>query len=304
MWKGLRKALKAYFGFSNREVNGFAALVFLMGLLAGLPWLYQKLTPVHTYHKTSDQARLDSLLVLLRLRDSLYQQEKKTRPAPSAIVKRFPFDPNAIGLQEWQQLGVPSFLGKRILKYREKGGRFRKKDDLSKIYDFPSTLYTQLKPYILLPDSLPSQQRTAFPKTIPHRVQAQLPTYFDLNTADSAVLVLIRGIGPGYAGRILRFRESLGGFYDTSQVREVYGLPPETASELLRYGRIGSEVKKMYINHATVEEINRHPYLRGKGKVIVAYRQQHGPFRKPEDLMPIQILNKEQVRKATPYLAF
>ena len=46
----------------------------------------------------------------------------------------------------------------------------------------------------------------------------------ELNSADSAALVSIRGIGPLTAGRIIRYRNALGGFASVSQLQEVTGM--------------------------------------------------------------------------------
>ena len=46
----------------------------------------------------------------------------------------------------------------------------------------------------------------------------------DINTADSTAWVALNGIGPGFAKRIITYREKLGGFYQVDQLKEVYGL--------------------------------------------------------------------------------
>ena len=43
----------------------------------------------------------------------------------------------------------------------------------------------------------------------------------ELNTADSAMLDAVRGIGPYYAKKILRYRELLGGYYSVEQLKEI-----------------------------------------------------------------------------------
>ena len=43
----------------------------------------------------------------------------------------------------------------------------------------------------------------------------------DINTADSAAWVALNGIGPGFAKRIMTYREKLGGFYQVDQLKEV-----------------------------------------------------------------------------------
>ena len=49
----------------------------------------------------------------------------------------------------------------------------------------------------------------------------------ELNTADTATLKKIPGIGSYYARKIVAYREALGGFVSKSQVTEIDGLPPD-----------------------------------------------------------------------------
>ncbi len=63
------------------------------------------------------------------------------------------FDPNTADSAQLQALGISSFVLGNILKYREKGGVFRQKSDLAKIYGLNQETYKKLKPYILLPEA-------------------------------------------------------------------------------------------------------------------------------------------------------
>ena len=52
-------------------------------------------------------------------------------------------------------------------------------------------------------------------------------TLVELNTADTTILKKVPGIGSTFARRIMKYRELLGGFYDVSQLAEVYGIDEE-----------------------------------------------------------------------------
>ena len=56
----------------------------------------------------------------------------------------------------------------------------------------------------------------------------------ELNSADSAALVSIRGIGPLTAGRIIRYRNALGGFASVSQLQEVTGMTDRNYQMILQ----------------------------------------------------------------------
>ena len=49
-------------------------------------------------------------------------------------------------------------------------------------------------------------------------------TLVELNTADTTILKKVPGIGSTFARRIIKYRELLGGFYDVSQLAEVYDI--------------------------------------------------------------------------------
>jgi competence protein ComEA len=128
----------------------------------------------------------------------------------------------------------------------------------------------------------------------------------DFHEADSALLQIVPGIGPKLSGRIIRYRENLGGCIQKEQLLEVYGLSPEVLEKLFDYFHFKPHVhKKLNINELEVADLSKHPYVtNGIAKVIVAFRNQHGNFEKPEDLLKIKIIDQEWVDKMSPYLAF
>jgi DNA uptake protein ComE-like DNA-binding protein len=84
----------------------------------------------------------------------------------------------------------------------------------------------------------------------------------DLNSCDSALLVTLPGIGPVLSARIIKYRHLLGGFASVNQLREVYGLPPETF-EIIK-GKVfadTSAINVININTAGYKELSEVPYL-------------------------------------------
>ena len=124
--------------------------------------------------------------------------------------------------------------------------------------------------------------------------------------ADSITLQIVPGIGQATAGRIIKYRENLGGFHSSDQVLEVFGVKAETATSLWEFFEFDSQIfRKIPINSASLEEISAHPYISyGEAKVLVAYRAQHGKFQTAEDLLKIKIFKPEWVNKIRPYLDF
>ncbi|ADB37735.1 helix-hairpin-helix domain-containing protein [Spirosoma linguale] len=321
--------VRDYFGFSHKETRGFMVLLFLTLLCLLIPFIYRFVvtrTPVDT--SAADQRKLDSLVALMQTETAKRPQygdrsgKEKTTAERFQEPKLFSFDPNTISTTGWQQLGLPKWMAERIEKYRSKGGQFRRKEDLLKIYDFPPDLYDQLEPYITLKET-PRSDRfsddrsgTGKPFSNEPYPTSNRPTFaerpakpvlqpFDINTADTAQLIALKGIGATLAARIVKYRDALGGFISTDQFRDVYGLDSLTVDELRKFGQIRSGVRRIPVNTATADELDRHPFLsRRQAQLIVSYREQHGAYTSAESLKPIRILDAKTIEKITPYLEF
>jgi competence ComEA-like helix-hairpin-helix protein len=127
----------------------------------------------------------------------------------------------------------------------------------------------------------------------------------DINTADSAAWVALNGIGPGFAKRIMTYREKLGGFYQVDQLKEVYGLDSLWVKENKALLKVGAGVYRfLAINQVEWKDF-KHPYLPyGQSKVVLAYRKQHGGLKDFEALEKIQLLDLVAWRRLRPYLSF
>jgi DNA uptake protein ComE-like DNA-binding protein len=123
---------------------------------------------------------------------------------------------------------------------------------------------------------------------------------------DSVLLQIVPGIGALTAGRIIKHRENLGGFIQIAQLNEVYGLKPEVIPLIWDYFDFdAAPIRKLSINHATVEQLASHPYISyPEAKVMVAYRLQHGEYQAATELLGIKIFKLDWVEKIAPYLSF
>jgi DNA uptake protein ComE-like DNA-binding protein len=128
----------------------------------------------------------------------------------------------------------------------------------------------------------------------------------DFVDADSVVLQIVPGIGVGLSGRIIKYRERLGGFHSENQLSEIYGLKPETIEEIWNYFDFSPTItKRISINSAEIEEVSAHPYISySEAKVLIAYRKQHGNYSSVADLKKIKIFKPEWIDKIEPYLSF
>ena len=111
-------------------------------------------------------------------------------------VESFPFNPNTVSVEELRRLGFSAKQAQAIENYRQKGGRFHRPADFAKSFVVADSVYRRLAPYIHIPR-------------------------LDLNRADSTALLSLPGIGPFFAGKIVAYREQLGGYSHPEQLMEI-----------------------------------------------------------------------------------
>ena len=128
----------------------------------------------------------------------------------------------------------------------------------------------------------------------------------ELNTADSATLTRIHGIGPSFARRIILYRKKLGGYISKEQLKEVYGLDAQKYAEISDEISVdASAIKKTAINNVDFDQLRRFPYFTYKqANAVIQYRLQHGNYNSIDDLQDIAILNEDILCKIAPYISF
>ncbi|MCE7040696.1 helix-hairpin-helix domain-containing protein [Dyadobacter sp. CY312] len=319
--------LQDFFGISRKEARGTLVLMIILFFLIWTPFVFRRWILPHFPLPATDQSaniqKLDSIVAEIEeATPKSYTEnnfkESSSSKKPTKPARLFSFDPNQATVDELTELGIPPFLAKRIDKYRSKGGKFRKKEDLLHIYDFPADVYKTLEPYITLPatpdKSFAEKSNANIAEKATNRpfINERKPytkpviASFDINTADTTQLVILKGIGSKLSLRILKFRDGLGGFHSTSQYSEIYGLDSLALSELNKYAKVNSPTKKINVNTATIEELSSHSYLRNKklAAVIINYRAQHGNYNSLEDLKKVRVLDAGTIEKLAPYLTF
>ena len=141
----------------------------------------------------------------------------------------FKFDPNTATESQLLSLGLSQREVRNILKYRARGGRYRVKEDFARVYGLTLEKYRQLEPYIAIkpqimaadvikreknnppPSSLspPPSSLNPQPSAVGLRASRKLRygETVDINSADTAMLKRIPGIGDYYAMRIVELRK-------------------------------------------------------------------------------------------------
>lgn len=256
-------------------------LLVLIALVLIAPYVYQWLRKDNTINVTAFNT---AAAALNKANPGILNGNKRLSNA------LFRFDPNTASTGDWQRLGITAKQAAIIKNYTAKGGRFRKAEDLQKIYGLTKVDYARLAPFIIIPEEN----------------NAKANVVVELNTADSSKLTSIDGIGGAFAKRIIYYRERLGGFIAKEQLKEVFGI------DELKYNEIKGQVKvdagrirKININTITFDKLRLMPYLNYKQvNAIIEYRKQHGDYASIDDVKNIAIIDADILRKIEPYLIF
>ena len=192
--------------------------------------------------------------------------------APRA-VESFRFNPNTVSAEELQRLGFSEKQALSIVHYREKGGRFRRKEDFAKSFVVADSVYERLAPFIDIPK-------------------------IDINRADSTELLALPGIGPYFAGKVVAYRRLLGGYSCPEQLMEIYHFDQEKYDGLKDLISC-SESSPYPLWDLPEEALSGHPHLsREEAHAIVLYRRHHAAADcTVEGLVAAGILSAEHAQK-------
>lgn len=222
----------------------------------------------------------------------------------------FYFDPNTLSTEGWEKLGLRDKTIHTIQNYLSKGGHFKRPEDLQKVYGLFPNEYERIAPYIKIELAVETNTYKNLTDKTPIENQSTktyTPRYavIEINNADTSAFISLPGIGSKLAARIVNFRDKLGGFYSIAQVGETFGLPDSTFQKIKQYLKLENiSTRKININTATIDELKVHPYIRySLANPIVAYRNEHGPFTKIEDIKKVMAVTDEIYNKIVPYLS-
>jgi DNA uptake protein ComE-like DNA-binding protein len=216
-------------------------------------------------------------------------------PAALPLSARFPFDPNTVAYEELLRLGAGSRASSNLIRYRQKGGRFRIPEDLKKIYGFSRELYEQLEDYIRI-DMAPAD--------LPNARRGWEASVIEINTADTSQFEDLPGIGPVLAARIVKYRHILGGYANTLQMKEVYGLSDSLFMLIrLRLTADTTKIRKINLNEASEKELSKHPYIgRYMARGIIQYRKQVDTIRTMDELQHQGLIKPDNLERLRAYL--
>lgn len=302
----LRRFLNKYFDVTPTEVKGIWFLLFIIIILISLNITWPHLA--HYFYTQSNQTNQH----LPDFINALENEQMEAAETSAGIVnntdentiKAFTFNPNEVTHQQLTEMGLTAFQANNLVKYRNKGGYFYKKNDLLRIYGIDSIIYQQLKAYIVFDKA----ERNIFEADSIYRSQVKYlsPEKSDINQANETDLTQISGIGKKRASTIIKYRDLLGGFARLEQLNEVYGLPDSLVHEISnQFTADTTRLRAIHLNSISYSKLLRHPYInKYQVSAIFKYKKATGSIQNLRELTENNIIDSITASQLRPYLQF
>ena len=179
-----------------------------------------------------------------------FQAEQIRRNYAPRKYECFRFDPNTVSVDDLMRLGFTQKQAQSIDNYRRKGGRFRRRSDFAKSFVVEDSVFRRLEKYIDIPK-------------------------IDINLADSSAFISLPGIGKFFAGKIVSYRNELGGYSYPEQLMDIWHFDQEKFDNLKDLIKVDTTSTPAYSLWTLSEkDLASHPYI-GKraARSIVIFRE-------------------------------
>lgn len=291
------KTILSHFKFSRSQRSG---IFLLFGIIIILQLVYFF---VDFSSMSNDSPEKEKWLSLQSEIDSMKQEKLNFVP------KIYPFNPNFITDYKGYKLGMSVQEIDRLLAFRKENKFVNSAKDFQNVTKVSDSLLDEISPFFKFPDWVNNKKEFKDYKNYPDKAFAKKEKIIiiDINLATKEELIKIYGIGEAISNRILKFKESLGGFVSMEQMKNVWGLSPEVIENLNSHFKVLAQpnIKKIDINNASIKELSQFPYFNYQiAKQIVTYRSMNGDFKNYEDLTKIKGMSNDSAKIIVIYLDF
>jgi len=291
------ETIKSFFKYSRQQRSG-VFLLFTIIIVVQLTYFFIDFS---SFSKESPEK--EKWLSLQSQIDSLKQEKLDYVP------KIYPFNPNFITDYKGYKLGMSVSEIDRLLAFRKQNKYVNSPQEFQAVTKVSDSLLNAISPYFKFPDWVKNKKEFVAYKKYPNTAFAKKDkiVIIDINQATQEDLIKIYGIGEAISIRILKFKESLGGFVSMEQMNDVWGLSPEVIDNLNTHFKISATptVRKIDINNASIKELSLFPYFKYPiSRNIVTFRSMNGDIKNSEDLTKIKGLSIEKAKIIALYLNF
>ncbi len=217
-----------------------------------------------------------------------------TEKAAAYLADHPAIDPNALTVEEWVTLGCSVRQAEAVVSWSKGRGGVRSSDELAECRYLPSEVLEVIAGALV------------FNQTATLSEKPSEPVLVDINSADSATLVTVRGIGARTANDIIAYRERLGGFARVEQLADLAVMTERNYEQIITQIFVDScKISKIDINFARPESLENHPYMTPRRlRKILKNRQLKGGWSTIEDMILDNTLTVEEAERLSPYLHF
>jgi len=207
-------------------------------------------------------------------------------------LQLFNFDPNVSSEENLLAMHLPASAVKGIISFREKYRPFQKPRDIYAVYTIDSVLAEAIMPFVEIENSA---QESNLEDTVRGAIS--------INQADTNLLKTVKGIGSYLAKSIVDYRDRLGGYYSVEQLQDLFAVDSSRFENIKNQLYCDTSFQKLNINRAKEETLYNHPYISYKlARNIVEFRERMRLFKKPDELMNIELVDGVLFSKLAPYL--
>jgi DNA uptake protein ComE-like DNA-binding protein len=251
-------------------------------------------------------SEVDDFLSSVARSDSAKRRRYTKREYIRRIVTLRPFDPNTADSAAFVSLGLQPWMVSNIMKYRSKGGRFRRADDFAKVYGLSAEQFAELKPFITIavqPSDTTRRRDTLYITSRRDSIfKYPAGTTLPINASDTTELKKIPGVGSAIARSIVSYRNRLGGFYSLSQLADIH-LNADLLGKWLTLDTV--PLRQIDINRSGIERMRSHPYISFyMAKAIKDYRDKYGNIRSMQDLSLLDEFSAADIERISHYVTF
>jgi competence protein ComEA len=286
----MRDFLRQFMLYSRGERRAVVALAILIVIVILIPRAY------HFYYVPARVSYRDTIFEKQLTANSVDTNEFSLdkNGSRSGSDSLFYFDPNTANIDDWIRLGASEKQAASIKKYLAKGNKFRRPDDLRKIYVLNDELKDKLVPYV----------RIKYGEDAKDKEKAEPMYSIEINSADSSAFESLYGIGPYRASKIIHYRMLLGGFYSVQQISEIRNLPDSVFQMIKPHLKVDpSKISQIDINSADFGMLRKHPYIHKRiAQAIIDYRNFNGRFESLDEIRKINAVTETEYDKIYPYL--
>lgn len=283
-------SFKSHFWYNNGQRNGILFLVFIVVILQLFFFFvdFSKQEPlnINTEEIINFQEEVDSLKLV---------EIENSKP------RIFPFNPNFLTDFKGYQLGMSTDEIDRLLSHRAQGNYINSTEEFQEITKISDSLLNAISPYFKFPDWTQNQKSTKTKNSEGSKNYVQQ----DLNLATAEDLMVIQGIGPTLAQRIIKYRNLLQGYSLNDQLYEVWNLEKEVAKRVLERFIVIEKpnITKINVNTATFKEVLSVVYIDYElTKKIFDYRDEVAELQSLEELKQIEGFPIEKFDRIALYL--